>query len=62
MIVRKEIDLKQPPSEKQLKMLKAMEERPIVFDDDSPELTAEQLSKLRRAENGSLSRKADTSG
>ena len=47
MIVRKEIDLKKPPTEKQLKMLKAMEERPIVFD-DSPELTAEQLSKLRR--------------
>ena len=51
MIVRKEIDVSQPLTPEQIKMLEEVEKRPIVFDEDCPELTDEQLSKCYRASN-----------
>lgn len=49
MIIRKEIDLNVPLTEEQILMLKEMDKAPIVFDEDSPELTEEQLKKLSKA-------------
>ena len=49
MIIRKEIDVSQPLTPEQIKMLEEMDKRPIVFDEDCPELTDEQLSKCYRA-------------
>ena len=51
MIVRKEIDVSQPLTPEQIKMLEEVEKRPIVFDEDCPELTDEQLRKGYRASN-----------
>jgi len=47
-MVRKNIDISAPLTEKQKKMLAEAAKMPIVFDEDSPELTDEQLSKFRR--------------
>lgn len=49
MIIRKEIDINAPLTDEQKKMLKASEKIPIVFDEDYPELTEEQLKKLSKA-------------
>lgn len=49
MIIRKEIDTSKPLTPEQIKMLEEVEKRPIVFDEDCPELTDEQLSKAYRA-------------
>lgn len=51
MIVRKEIDVSQPLTPEQIKMLEEVEKRPIVFDEDCPELTDEQLRKGYRVSN-----------
>ena len=51
MIIRKEIDVSQPLTPEQIKMLEEVEKRPIVFDEDCPELTDEQLRKGYRASN-----------
>ena len=48
MIVRKEIDLKQPLTDAQIEMLTALAEKPAVPDEDCPELTEEQLSQFRK--------------
>ena len=48
MTIRKEIDLNAPLTEKQKEMLKKMAEMPVTFDDDSPELSEEQLKEFRR--------------
>ncbi len=48
MIVRKNIDITAPLSEEQKKMLSDAAKRPIVFDEDSPELTDEQLRRFVR--------------
>lgn len=48
MIIRKEIDLDQPLTAEQKKMLEALKTRPILLDEDCPELTTEQLSQLAR--------------
>lgn len=48
MTIRKEIDFNQPLTEEQKKKLEALETRPVVPDDDCPELTAEQLSQFKR--------------
>lgn len=48
MIVRKEIDITKPLTPKELEMLKEAEAAPIVFDEDCPELTEEQLSEFHR--------------
>ncbi|MBP5655266.1 MAG: hypothetical protein J6X33_07090 [Clostridiales bacterium] len=48
MDIRKEIDIQAPLTPEQIKMLDNLENRPIEFDDDCPELTDEQLSEFRR--------------
>lgn len=56
MIVKKSIDVSQPLTEEQKKMLEALKERPVEFDNDCPELTEEELaqfqsiSEMRRVE------------
>ena len=47
-IVRKEIDITKPLTDEQIEMLKEAEAAPIVFDEDCPELTKEQLSEFHR--------------
>ena len=48
MIVRKEIDPTQSLTPSQVEMLHNLESRPISPDEDSPELTMEQLTQFRR--------------
>ncbi len=48
MIIRKDIDLNSPLTEEQIKMLKKAETSPIIFDEDCPELTDEELAELKR--------------
>lgn len=48
MIVRKEIDFNEPLTEEQKKMLEKSAAMSIVFNDDSPELTAEELMEFRK--------------
>ena len=48
MTVRKEIDITKPLTPEELEMLKEAEAAPIVFDEDCPELTEEQLSEFHR--------------
>ena len=38
----------QKPTPEQLEEIRALKNRPIVFDEDCPELTDEQLKKFRR--------------
>ena len=42
------VDLDKPLTKKQIKMLEELEDRPIVYDDDCPPLTEEQLKSFRR--------------
>ena len=44
-----ELDFKEPLTPEQIKMLEELDKRPIVFDEDCPELTDEQLRKAYRA-------------
>ena len=48
-LVTEYLDLSKPPqySEKELKMLEDLENRPIVYDEDCPELTAEQVAFIK---------------
>lgn len=50
MIVRKKLDLNKPVklTKKQIKELEKMEASPIVYDEDCPPLTKEELSKMYR--------------
>ncbi len=48
MIIRKEIDLDQPLTDAQKKMLEDLKTRHVQPDEDCPELTAEQLSQMVR--------------
>lgn len=48
MIIRKEISPDTPLTEEQKKMLEALRDIPAEPDDDCPELTTEQLAKMRR--------------
>lgn len=50
MIVSKEIDLTNTPplTEEQRKMLEALKDRPITFDEDCPEQTEEDLKQFKR--------------
>ena len=52
------LDLSKPPqySEEELKMLDELEKRPIVYDEDCPELTAEQIAFIKEALNKPLNR------
>lgn len=45
------IDITKEPTQKQIQMLKELENRSIVFDDDCPELTEEELLQFRRISN-----------
>ena len=38
----------QPLTEEELEELRALKDRPIVFDEDCPELTEEQLKQFKR--------------
>ncbi|MBD5129169.1 MAG: hypothetical protein HDT43_04520 [Ruminococcaceae bacterium] len=55
MIVKKSIDVSQPLTEEQIKMLEALKDRSIVFDEDCPELTEEELSQFERVSGDRLS-------
>lgn len=46
MIIRKEIDLNEPLTEEQKEMLTKMQSQEATPDEDSPELTQEQLDSL----------------
>ena len=48
-LVTEYLDLSKPPqySEEELKMLEDLENRPIVYDEDCPELTAEQVAFIK---------------
>ncbi|MBO4608864.1 MAG: BrnA antitoxin family protein [Lachnospiraceae bacterium] len=48
MTVKKNIDLEKPLTNKQLKMLDEMKNSPVVYDEDCPELTPEELKQFRR--------------
>ncbi len=48
MIIRKEIDFKQPLTEEQKQILENLKTRPVEPDEDFPELTEEQLAKMKK--------------
>ena len=49
MAIRKyELSDEQMLTEEQIHMVKEAEERPVVLDDDNPELTDEQLASFRK--------------
>lgn len=50
-MLKMNIDITKEPTQKQIQMLKELENRPIVFDDDCPELTEEELLQFRRIAN-----------
>lgn len=47
-MVSKTIDVRKKPTKKQIEMLRAAENAPITYDDDSPELTEEEISQFHR--------------
>ncbi len=47
-MVVKEIDVNRKLTKEELRMLEKAENIPIVYDDDSPELSDEELSKFKR--------------
>ena len=49
-IITVHVDMTKPPeySEEDLKMLEELDKHPIVYDDDCPKLTKEQLAKFKR--------------
>jgi uncharacterized protein (DUF4415 family) len=48
MIIRKDIDLDKPLTEEQKNMLEVLKKRADDFDEDSPELSLEELEQFRR--------------
>ena len=46
--VRMILNSKDKPSEAQLEALRKAKENPIIFDEDSPEMTPEMLKKFQR--------------
>ena len=44
-----DIDVKKPPTPEQIKMIENAKQMPITYDEDSPELTDEQLKKFEKA-------------
>ncbi len=48
MIVRKNINENESLSDEQLEMLKKAGSMPVIYDNDSPELTQEELSEFRK--------------
>ena len=49
MLVQKEIDVTTPLTSEQKEMIRRASEMPIVYDEDSPEMTDEDLVQFRRA-------------
>lgn len=49
MIVEYTLKPGTPLTREQLEELEALKDRPIVFDEDSPELTPETIERFRRA-------------
>ncbi len=47
-MVRKEIDVKAKPTKEQIAMLEAAAKAPITYDEDCPELSAEELAEFKR--------------
>lgn len=47
-IVRKKIDVSEPLTQEEVEMLRKAAAMPAVFDEDSPELTDDQLKEFRR--------------
>ena len=48
MIIRTFINFDEPLTEEEKEELRALKNRPIVFDEDCPELTDEQLKQFKR--------------
>lgn len=48
MIITHIADVKRKPTPEEIELLNALKDRPIVYDEDCPELTHEQLSQFRR--------------
>ena len=48
MITKKSIDIYEPLKEEQIIILEKSAAAPIVFDEDCPELTVEELSEFER--------------
>ena len=48
MIVEKDIDITKPITEEQHRMLEQASKAPIVFDEDSPELSVAELKEFKR--------------
>ena len=48
MIVRQTIKIGRPLTEEELEEIRALKGRPIVFDEDCPELTEEELRQFKR--------------
>ena len=46
MTVRKEIDVSAPLTEEQIAELEALKDRPVVPDEENPELTDEEFAKM----------------
>lgn len=46
--VRMMLSITDTPSEDQLQMLREASDRPIIYDEDSPEMTDEMLAKFKR--------------
>ncbi|MCC8105653.1 MAG: BrnA antitoxin family protein [Clostridiales bacterium] len=48
MVIKKNIDVNQEATSDQIELLKAAAKQPIVYDEDSPELTEEELAEFYR--------------
>ena len=48
MMIRKEIDVKQNPTSEQIAMLEKAAAMPIVYDEDSPELSEDDLAQFKQ--------------
>ena len=47
-MVIKDLDINRDLTEEELKVLEAAEAMPIVYDEDSPELSDEELTQFKR--------------
>lgn len=61
MLIKTTLDQRGPITQEELEMLKKTEKRSITFDEDSPELTAEDLEEFHRvSEKSRLERNKQT--
>ncbi len=47
-MVKMNIDVTKKPSQEQMKIIKKAQSKPIQYDEDSPELTEQELAQFRR--------------